>query len=72
MDATKRIFDSLFIGTNQSNSRVLTEADIPTISGKIFKGIYANSNYLPVGIDNVSEGDYAYVLDTYNPNSANN
>lgn len=65
MDATKRIFDSLFIGDNQNNNRVLTTADISTISGKAFKGIYANISYLPVGAQVVEEGDYAYVLSAY-------
>lgn len=65
MDANKRIFDSLFIGDSQNNNRVLTTADISTISGKTFKGIYANSSYLPVGAGRVEEGDYAYVLNGY-------
>ena len=65
MDANKRIFDSLFIGNNQNNNRVLTTADISTISGKAFKGIYANSEYLPVGTGRVEEGDYAYILNQY-------
>ena len=65
MDASKRIFDSLFIGDNQNNNRVLTTADISTISGKVFKGIYANVSYLPVGAQVVEEGDYAYVLSAY-------
>ena len=70
MDATKRIFDSLFIGTAQNNSRVLTTDDIPTISGKIFRGIYADSSYLPTGVGYVDEGDYAYVLTQYTNGSS--